>query len=263
MEGIIRRALQAQPEMDIVMIHFVNEPMLKLIAEGEEPVSSREHERVARHYGVSSVYLSRCVADAIEADELSWQDYGGTHPGPIGNALAGRLVCALLEHGWRTGCPAQDAVPYELPAPLEVTSFGQGRLIAAKDAEVDVSPEWQRSVPDWDSLPGSKRQRFTDEVMLHADRPGAQLTFRFDGTAVGSYLLAGPDAGVVRYRIDGGEWQTVDLLHRFSRGLHYPRTVMFAAGLSAGTHQLELKTQPATTADRGSAVRILALAVNE
>lgn len=263
MEGIIRQALAASPSMDIVMIHFINDPMLQQLTEGTEPLSSRQHESVARHYGVSSVYLSRVVANAIQSKELTWKDYGGTHPGPQGNTLAAGLVCQLLEAGWRSGCAAREAVPYDLPKPLDATSFAGGRLLSAKDVEMEISGGWQRSVPDWGSLPGSKRSRFTREVMLHTDQPEQTLSFRFDGTAVGAYVLAGPDAGIVEYRIDGGEWQAQDLLHRYSRGLHYPRTVMFATGLAAGGHQLELRTRQPASAERGSAVRILALAVSE
>lgn len=262
MEGIIRQALRRNPLMDIVMIHFINDPMLELIGQGKEPVSSQQHERVARHYGVSSVYLSRLVTESIDAGQMTWKDYGGTHPGPIGNTYAADQICQLLQHGWRAGCAVADVAGYDLPAPLNKSSFAHGQLDPAAHAELVVSDDWQRSVPAWDDLPGAKRGRFTSEVMLHTDSPAASLSYSFDGTAVGAYLLAGPDAGVVQYRVDGGDWQKLDLLHRYSKGLHYPRTVMFGAGLERGTHQFELKTLPAAEG-RGSAVRILALVVNE
>lgn len=104
---------------------------------------------------------------------------------------------------------------------------------------------------------------FLDEVVLHTQSDSASLSCQFERVAVGAYLLAGPDAGMVQYRIDEGDWQAVDLLHRYSKGLYYPRTVMFGVGLVRGQHLFELKTQPAKSAERGSAVRILAFAVDD
>jgi len=263
MEGVIRQALASHPGMDIVMVHFVNESMLQTIQNGGEPLSSQRHESVARRYGVSSVYLSRHVARAIQAGHLTWKNYGGTHPGPAGNELAAKLVCQLLEQGWRSGCPLRESENYTLPPLIDETSFTRGRLVSAADAEVTLSPNWQRSVPDWKRLPGSKRKRFLNEVMLHTEGDSGALSYQFDGVAIGAYLLAGPDTGTVRYRIDNGEWQTMDLLHRHSKRLHYPRTVMFGVGLVRGQHLLELKTQPVQSAERGGAVRILAFAVDD
>ena len=51
----------------------------------------------------------------------------------------------------------------------------------------------------------------------------------------------------VEVNIDGGATGTHNLSHRFSRGLHYPRTVMFATDLNEGKHSmtLQLSTEPA------------------
>lgn len=260
-EGVIRSALASNPRMDIIMIHFPNDGMLETIAGGMEPLSSGEHERVARHYSVSSIYLSRYVAEAIADETLTWEQYGGTHPKGPGHELTAGLIARLLYAGSRTGAPARSAPEYKLPAPLNKSSFSSGRLIAAADADVDISDGWQRSVPDWEVLSGSKRARFSREVMLHSEQADSTLRFDFAGSAVGAWVLAGPDAGVIEYRIDGDDWQSMDLKHHYSSGLHYPRVVLFAAELKTGEHRLELRIQPSAK-DRGSAVRILALAVN-
>ena len=47
MEGIVRRALASNPDMDVVMIHFPNEGMLATIDTGDEPIASGQHEAVA------------------------------------------------------------------------------------------------------------------------------------------------------------------------------------------------------------------------
>ena len=97
--------------------------------------------------------------------------------------------------------------------------------------------------------------------MLLSMQPDKEITLEFEGTAVGAYVLAGPDAGVAETSVDGGEWVRTPLYHRFSKGLHYPRTVLFATDLPAGKHVLKLKVSQ--DADHGgSAMRILQFVAN-
>ena len=75
--------------------------------------------------------------------------------------------------------------------------------------------------------------------------------------------LAGPDAGVVEARVDNRAAKRIDLYHRFSRGLHYPRTVMFDADLAPGQHTLRLRIADSHhPASQGHAVRILQFTAN-
>jgi hypothetical protein len=97
--------------------------------------------------------------------------------------------------------------------------------------------------------------------MIVSTTPGETLTLEFEGASIGAYVLAGPDAGVAEVSIDGGDWSKVELYHNFSKGLHYPRTVMFAAGLERGKHSLRIKAAM-DPEHGGSAVRVLHFAVN-
>ena len=57
---------------------------------------------------------------------------------------------------------------------------------------------------------------------------------------MGAFILAGPDAGIVEASIDGAPATKHDLIHRFSGGLNYPRSVIFGTDLEPGKHQLKL-----------------------
>ena len=87
------------------------------------------------------------------------------------------------------------------------------------------------------------------------------MTLKFTGTAVGAFVVAGPDAGILEARVDDGEFKPVNLYHRFSKGLHYPRTVMFGSGLVAGEHVLTLRVSAETTST-GHAARIMKFVAN-
>lgn len=260
MEGILRKARQQQPNMDIVVTYFVNESMLAALQGGDVPLTIEAHETVARHYGVPTVHLAGEVADQITAGKLTWKQYGGVHPAPYGNAIAAGMIGELLDRAWAS-LPASGAgpVPHPLPPPLDVMNYSAGRFIEPSAAKVKQG--WVLEVPDWKALQGSKRARFTQLPMLSATDAGAELTLDFEGTAVGAFIVAGPDAGVAQASVDGGPFQPVDLYHEHSKGLHYPRTVMLGTGLKPGRHTLTLR-MAAETKSAGHAMRIMQFVAN-
>ncbi len=262
MEGIVRQALKHNPQMDIVITYFVNPPMLELLRNGQTPVSCQQHEAVAVQYGVSTVDLAREVAARIDGGQLTWATYGGTHPKPAGNRIAADLIVDLLSTAWSEPLdPSAQLQDHRLPKPLDPRCYDRGRWVSVRKAEGDAN--WNVGVPDWSQIPGQMRSRFTGTEVMSATIPGAELSLRFSGTAVGGYVLAGPDAGTIEVSVDGGEYLPIDLYHRFSAGLHYPRTVMFATDLDDGDHQLTLRISGEhDPQSQGHAVRILQFAAN-
>ena len=263
MEGIIRQMRLRQPLCDLVVTHFVNPTMLEQIQSGQVPPSIKAHEDVLRHYNVSSVYLAREVADRIATGKLTWAQYGGTHPKPAGNAVAAGLIGELLDRRRAKPLPANAAKGAALlPAkPLDAASFFNGRFLSPGLAK--RGDGWAWHVPEWREIPGSFRETFAGLKLLCGGRAGGVVSFEFKGRAVGAYVLAGPDAGVLEVSIDGGEYKPTNLYHHFSRGLHYPRTVMFATDLAAGRHSVRLRlAKPPGDGVKGTAARILQFAVN-
>ncbi len=263
MEGILRHARMHSPHMDVVVTHFVNPTMLETLQRGQTPTSSREHEAVAKHYGVSTVDLAHEVATRISGGGLTWKAYGGTHPGETGNRIAAEMVADLLATAWRTPlADGNEPAKHRLPKPIDPHSYFRGRLVDVSAADCDH--HWKRDRPDWPTIQGAMRDRFKEEVLLWTDQVGAELELAFEGHTVGAYLLAGPDAGTVEVSIDGGPTREFDLYHRFSKGLHYPRTLLFDGDLDGGKHTLKLRVvKNRNGASSGHAVRILDFVVNE
>jgi len=261
LEGIIRHARQVNPKMDIVVTYFVNEGMLKTLQSSQTPLTIEAHDAVARHYGLPTINLAKEVAEEITAGTLSWQQYGGVHPAAFGNALCARMVDELFNRAWRESL-AKDAAPTAHPSPerpLDPYHYASGHFLDPQEALVERG--WIYTVPDWPHVSGSKRSRFISVPMLCATEPGAGLILRFTGTAVGAYIIAGPDAGIVDATLDGGAVQSVNLYHRFSANLQYPRTVMFGTELNPGDHTLTLRISNETRSG-GHAMRIMQFVVN-
>jgi hypothetical protein len=244
-----------------VITHFVNLGMLAQLQAGKTPLSMRAHSDVARHYNVSTIHLAKEVAERITAGEITWQQFGGTHPKPFGNQICADMIDQLLDEAWGKAL-AGDAKPTPhamSKQPLDALHYGNGRFIDLSQATFESG--WEIKTPDWQTIPGSKRSRFTSISMLCAEQSGAALTLKFTGTAVGAYVVAGPDAAVLEARVDEGVIQPVNLYHRFSKGLHYPRTVMFATDLPAGEHVLTLRIANDSKSN-GHAARIMKFVAN-
>lgn len=264
MEGIVRHLRQHNPKAEIVITYFVNEHSTEMYNKGEVPLPVVAHEEVAVHYNVPSIHLAREVSARMKAGEFDWKKFGGVHPAPFGNRIAADMIGKLFEECWSGTLPADAAAKdYAMPAKaLDEMNYSGGRFLDPKEAK--ISDDWKIQVPDWASLKGGKRDRFTKIPMLEGTKPGAALTLDFNGTCVGAFIVAGPDAGTVEASIDGGAAQKVVLYHGFSGGLHYPRTVMFADALTPGKHSLSLKIS--TEKDErssGNALRAMWFCVND
>ena len=173
------------------------------------------------------------------------------------------MIDRLMSAAWSKPLVTNDTpADHPLPAkPLDANNYQRGRFI--DPAEAEILGGWKLEVPAWKELKGGSRGRFADLQLLCADGPGAELALDFEGTAVGAYILAGPDAGIAEASIDGGPWKQIETYHRFSSGLHYPRTVMFDAGLSPGEHTLRLRIgKRGNPQSLGTAMRILQFVAN-
>ncbi|MCR9245820.1 MAG: SGNH/GDSL hydrolase family protein [bacterium] len=265
MEGIVRRARAHNPAIDIVLMHFVDPGKIARYDRGQVPAVIRNHERVANHYGLPSLNLALEVAERIGRGEFTWRDdFKNLHPSPFGQALYARAMQRMLAAAWpegRSPSPRESAL---LPPPLDPFCYDRGRLLppsAVAEADgFELVDRWQNEVG------GGTRPGFVDVPMLVGTRPGASLRLPFHGSAVGVFVAAGPDAGVIEYRIDGGAWRRQDLFTRWSRGLHLPWLYVLAADLERGArqeHELELRIiEQQNDKSRGHACRIVHFAVN-
>jgi lysophospholipase L1-like esterase len=262
MEGIIRQCLKHNPNMDIVITYFVNPGMLKLLQEEKTPVSIASHAAVAEHYQVSTIHLAREVAMQITSGSFTWAKYGGTHPKPPGNRMCADMIHTLSSQAWSQPLTDKSKVTsHKLPKPIDAGNYSNGRFLPNSAAESQSG--WKLFQPNWKTIPGGFRSEFAGKKLQVAEKINSQLVVKFSGRGLGAYVLAGPDAGILEVSIDGGKVQKTDLYHRFSGGLHYPRTVMFATDLEDGDHTATIRVSETHNAkSKGYAARVLHFVAN-
>jgi hypothetical protein len=250
MEGMVRQLRNQNPHADIVMTFFVNDQIRESLISGTEPLTPKSHTEVARHYNISTIHLAAEVSEQIKNNQLTWTVFGGVHPKPFGNRICTIMIEKLLNKAWgESGEPKA----HPMPEPLSAYAYDKARFIPLSQAT--ELKGFEISEPNWDSLKGGKRGRFLGIDLLHADQPGSRFHLKFKGRALGAYVLAGPDAGTVEVSIDGGAFESLDLYHRYSKGLHYPRTVVFAHNLDDVEHEAVVRVEK-------GAVRILGICGN-
>lgn len=239
MEGIVRHARLSNPAMDIVLLHFADPGKIAQVNKGEMPAVIASHERVAEQYGVVSINLAHEVSDRIRAGEFTWErDFQDLHPSEFGNALYARAVGRLFDAAWKN--PSAAAVkPYPLPKPLDEKSYFRGRHIPLKDAELvsgwTIVPAWKPVIA------ADTREGFVNVPMLVAEKPDAELKLKFEGTAIGILVAAGPDTGTVEFSVDGGPTKSRDLFTGWSTVMYLPWAHVLAADLPPGKHELTMR----------------------
>lgn len=237
MEGEVRHALLANPETDIIMLHFIYDPFISIIKGGRIPDVILNHERVANHYRISSINLAQEIAERMEAGEFSWETFGGTHPAPFGHQYYAAAINSLFDAMWITDNPV---VKHEIPAkPLDQYSYYNGRFIDIKKAELGKGWEYQ---PKWHPVDkAGTRNGFVDVPMLETTKAGSKLKLAFTGKAIGIFCVAGPQAGILEYSVDGKPFKKLDTFTEWSVGLYIPWVYMFETELEDTPHQLELR----------------------
>lgn len=263
MEGIVRHLREVNPETDIVLMHFVDPDKMATYRRGEVPMVIQNHEAVARHYNIPSINLAKEVTERIDAGEFTWEnDFKNLHPSPFGQGVYARSMLAFLDKAWAGFVAEDDKVSmYPMPAPLDPDNYNKGELVLAKEAK--LASGWTM-LNKWKPQDGKGgRANYVKVPMLVAEGESGSLQFKFEGRAVGIAVAAGPDAGIIEYAIDGGEWQQQDLFTNWSMHLHLPWYYTLATGLDNKKHTLKIRlAKEANKQSTGNACRIRYFFVN-
>lgn len=217
MEGIVRQAWKALPEMDICYVYTLAfDSMLKELQQNKYPQTASAMEAVADHYGIPSIHMGLEIARLEEAGKLVFQ---GTLPvtteekAALGDKMlfSEDAVHPLIETGHEVYAqvvgrcmerialvPGARPGPHSLGLPLVSDNWERARMLPLSRAT--LSTGWQTLDPAHDNL----AKAFGDYLpeLWKAEKPGESITFKFKGTCVWIYDLVGPDCGAVRVKLD-------------------------------------------------------------
>ena len=241
MEGIIRHLRTSNPGMDIVMMHFADPGKIASYNQGKEPEVILNHNKVARHYAIPTINLAKEVAARINNGEFSWEtDFVDLHPSPFGQGVYAHSIIDFLKSAYASQVSEKEnTLMTVLPKKLAINAYDKGGLRDISEAQ--LSKGWSID-PSW--KPKNKigtRPNYTQVPMLVGKFPGKAFKYKFTGNTIGIAVAAGPDAGIIEYRIDKSSWTKLNLFTKWSSQLHLPWYYTLATGLSEGNHVLELR----------------------
>jgi arylsulfatase A-like enzyme/lysophospholipase L1-like esterase len=230
MEGIVRRARQANPNMDIVMMHFACTDKVEDYEKGKTPRVIRSFDRVAEHYGVPTLDITKEVYERIKRGEFSWKDdFKGVHPSPFGQQLYADSIERLLDEAWSD--EPRPLKPHFWPVRLDKASYYEGKLFAPRIAKrlngFAVQTDYDAAAEG-----GKVRTGWNERPQLIGHKPGDSFELKFRGSAVAIQVIAGPNAGIVEHTLNGTDWVEQDLfVEKNSFKLHLNRIYILRDGL--------------------------------
>ncbi len=255
MEGIVRQTWAANPHTDICFVYTVSDGMLKDLLAGRDQSTARSMENVAAHYAIPSFNFGVEVARRIAAGTLvmsapasvpadaEGRDAQGrliftrdkTHPTDAGHRVYTARLALALPQFLRAGA----AGPHALAAPLSPENWQRARIVSV--AETDHDGQWQPVPPHDVHVTTQSGQNLVPPTWV-AMEPGAQITFRFKGTALGIVGLKGPENGQFRVTIDDLPPESGTLFDSFSTpGRFYLARWFFSQPLADTEHRVTLE----------------------
>ena len=264
MEGIIRHLRYSNPGINIVMMHFVDPDKMKDYRTGEVPVVIQNHNKVAEHYNIPTINLAREVTERINNQEFNWEDdFKDLHPSAFGQGVYSRSIISFLEHAFIDKVQDDSMITlFDLPKKIDDNCYDKGQLTDISKSDIIngwyIEDSW---TPEDDA---GVRSNYFRVPMLISNASGSLLSFRFSGKAIGIAVAAGPDSGIIEYRIDNGDWHYLNLFTPWSMHLHLPWYYTLSAELPAKEHLLELRTsQMKDVRSKGNSCRIRYFFVNK
>jgi sialidase-1 len=263
MEGIVRQAKRSNPQMDIVIMHFVDPEKLTDYQNGIIPSEIQNHEQVAAHYQVNSIHLAKEVYERIKNKEFTWaDDFKDLHPSLFGQEVYFQSIKSFLNNAYHfnvnTEIPSNDP----LPALLNDGSYVGGRYYSIENAEVGANFSKMDAWKPADKA--GTRKQYVQIPALVGEKPDAAFQLKFTGNTIGICVASGPDAGIISYSIDGKPFKKLDLFTTWSENLHLPWYLILGDQLKDKKHVLRVRIlSEKNQKSKGNACRILHFLVND
>jgi hypothetical protein len=208
MEGIVRQIWKYNPRIDICFIYTMGQGQAKIYAEGKIPENIQQLEKIAAYYGIPSVHMGLQAAILEQQEKLIWKadptvikdkmifSTDGTHPLEAGgNLYAQAIARAMLQMKHKAGKKI-----HRLPKSLITDNWEDAQMLDPK-TYANFSPEWETIDPKENESLNQFSGWFS--YLMKAEKPGASISFQFEGTMIGFFDIGGPEVGQITLELDG------------------------------------------------------------
>ncbi len=243
-EGIIRKALRRNSNMDIIFLYTPDSLMLEEYAAGEEPQGVAIAQEFVEFYNLSSVNLAAMTAkEGIDAS---------LYASKIFNAVE------MLDEVVFT-----EKKRAKTPKAIDKNCFDAGRLIDTKEAELVPMFTYYESyqLPD-DGV--EKMEGFDNIPMIIGEKSGVSMLYKFKGTAFGIAAISGPDSGMIDSYLNNSDRVMFDVFTEGSDEIHKPRYLILRADAPSGYNYISVRIlQTKNGKSTGNKLRVFKFMVND
>jgi len=241
MEGIIRQLLFANNPSDIIILGAGCNPDGTTPDRQSGPVDHTLHRKIAEYYNLPFFDLQAYTYKTLQAQGLTWKDIMDTidndenyHLNDLGQQIYFDAIRTKFEEQLARYDPGRRKnSAASIVAPLFSDELQFVRLIDPSRKNRGLSLEG-----DWKKKPVELVPWYCDNVMM--GKPGAKLSFTFDGTAVMLWGIMHHNGLKMEAVLDGNEIYGPYLKYTTEFGKGF----MLAHGLPEGEHHLELTVGP-------------------
>lgn len=193
-EGLLRKLLQ--DDRDVVIVYTFCKDMVDDMQQGKIPDSIADFEKLAEHYGLSSIWMGRKAFNDVVRGKLRWEEWlpDGLHPHNRGSIAYAEPVIEFLDKQLKSEEKEKARL---MPAPLNKScwenmsqlDFNRIRLTGYTRIRNCTTEPW---------FP-----RF-----IETSAPGSGAEIPFCGTGMALVFDFGKASGEYRWKLDGGDWHT-------------------------------------------------------
>lgn len=206
MEGMVRQIIKTNPYTDICLIYTIQNGQPQIYQRGEIPLNIQGLERIAEYYGLPSIHMGMEPAALEASNKLVWkgtpQESGdrilfsrdGIHPAKAGGDLYAAAIARAIDKMDNMGI----SQAHTLPVPLITDAWDEAGMYDPREIAV-FDTNWIKLVTKQSVL--KQFQGWFDTIMT-AYKPGASLTFFFEGDQFGIFDIGGPEVGQLSVWID-------------------------------------------------------------
>lgn len=243
-EACVRKIMRANPQGEIMFVYTTTKNICDRLNAGTPYASRDVDERIARHYGWPSVDIGTPLYEAVCRAGGDWLKYTNdtVHPNREGYAFCAAASIAALAELLDAEPPAAP-VTHALAEPLAAFIPERAHLFDAAELCREYAQPDTALEQDWKKLYLTLNNRWP--TTIGSCRPGAELTIPFCGTAIALYYMIASDSGMAEWRIDGGEWHTLNTFDHYALNFARAAFSLLAENLTSGEHTLTLRVSPA------------------
>mgnify|MGYP004656037501 CR=1 FL=1 len=230
-EGLVRKILKST-QADVVFVYTYRQEMLGDMIEGRVPQLIAEYEEVAEHYNIGSVWMAKAAFEKMSDGFMGFEKFlgDGLHPNQLGSYIYAGAVIEYLDRELKlTSAPLKRSIE-----PINKNNWENAKVIPFEELETDGA--WYvRSLYNYDFRHTLYTSSLTSSVKIKC-RCKTLVICR----------LYGKDCAMMKYRIDGGEWLSIqrDVVN-WMGGANWPYQNVLIDEETEAEHTVEIMPQKA------------------